>query len=36
MPKARKITRRTVPSPPVPVVPAVADDRLLGDIPGVD
>jgi len=32
MPKARKITRRTLPSPPAPTVPAVAADRLLGDI----
>jgi hypothetical protein len=32
MTKARKITRRTLTSPPVPTVPAVATDRLLGDI----
>jgi predicted nuclease of restriction endonuclease-like (RecB) superfamily len=32
MPKARKITRRTLPSPPAAIVPAVAADRLLGDI----
>jgi DUF1016 N-terminal domain len=32
MPKARKITRRTLPSPAVPNVPAVSTDRLLGDI----
>jgi len=32
MPKARKITRRTSPSPPAPIVPAVATDRLLGDV----
>src|SRR5271166_4959404 len=32
MPKARRITRRTLPSPPAPPVLAVAADRLLGDI----
>ena len=32
MPKARKIFRRTLPSPAVPIVPAADDDRLLGDI----
>jgi len=32
MPKARKITRRTPPSPPAPHVPATAADRLLGDV----
>ena len=32
MPKARKITGRTSPSPPAPNVPAVATERLLGDI----
>ena len=32
MPKARKFTRRTLPSPSAPIVPAVATDRLLGDI----
>ena len=32
MPKARRITRRTLPSPPAPPVLAVAADRLLGDV----
>src|SRR5208283_2958113 len=32
MPKARKITRRALPSPPAPIVPAVSADRLLGDL----
>ncbi len=32
MPKPRKITRSTLPSPPPPIVPPVAADRLLGDI----
>ena len=32
MPKARKSTRRTPPSPLAPPVPAVAADRLLGDV----
>jgi len=32
MPKARKITRRALPSPPAPIVPAVSADRLLGDV----
>ncbi len=32
MPKARKFTRRALPSPSAPIVPALATDRLLGDI----
>jgi uncharacterized protein DUF1016 len=32
MPKAKKITRRGLPSPPASPVPAVAADRLLGDV----
>src|SRR5208337_2854841 len=32
MPKARKITRRTLPSPPAPPVAAASVDRLLGDL----
>ncbi len=32
MPKARKISQRTSPSPPAPAIPAVATDRLLGDL----
>ena len=32
MPKARKITRRAPPSPPASPVPAIAADRLLGDV----
>src|SRR5208337_4871510 len=32
MPKARRITRRTPPSPPARPVLAVAADRLLGDV----
>ena len=32
MPRAHQITRRTLPSPPVPPVPATSVDRLLGDL----
>ncbi len=32
MSKTRKITRRTSPSPPAPMVAAIATERLLGDI----
>src|ERR1700730_17000445 len=32
MPKARKNTPHTSPSPPARPVPAVASDRLLGDV----
>ncbi len=32
MPRAHKITRRTLPSPPAPAVPAASVDRLLGDL----
>ena len=35
MPKARKITKSTLPSTPAPIVPEVAADRLLGDIRGL-
>jgi hypothetical protein len=32
MPRAHKTTRRTLPSPPAPPVPASSVDRLLGDL----
>ncbi|MGA7500120.1 MAG: DUF1016 N-terminal domain-containing protein [Isosphaeraceae bacterium] len=32
MPRAHKTTRRTLPSPPAPPVPATCVDRLLGDL----
>jgi len=32
MPKARKITRRALPSPSAPIVPAVSADRLVDDV----
>ena len=32
MPKARKVNRRTPPSPPASIVPPIAADRLLDDI----
>ena len=32
MPKARKINLRGLPNHPAPSVPAIASDRLLGDV----